>query len=680
MENKSAKRIFWEKTKKPLVFIVVSLAAAFALQAIKGLKEGFDNEQKAPFVVYADTDAAAVNSKSVHSATASNLCGEIAGVECSKNSDSKDAKDKKIIGDEKIISEGIAQIQYQEFKNKNDVLDALSAVVLNKKASDLRSWESQRDAQLKQKSDLTLKRTNDLNELIVQANDTTKTVDVLKLCPSVAAKKTGTRNQPEAVEKSVCTILNTKIKISDQTRMQPLSELTLMVTEHYDREEKYANARIGDFEEALRKSGENYQIAVQKIYTAFKGKQKLFNDLYEPVYTNSFWHTVLDEKSGLNVVYLLAVITLMAIIVFALLYVVLMPLKHVFFLSSSAETITGKAKDFIKIREAASAGAAARNIAATVAAFGIGAAVLTSASPLKPEVGANGADGTSGANGLAVAGANPKSAINQTRNNFKTTYDNSQAIEELSLDVIAIKTTVTGIETQIKSIPRQPGAYIDRRVMDGRTFPTVYQPDNGTIAALTSQIEGLNSRIGILGTNERSTLFNQLKTVSDNIGVDEGKENLVARLTNIQNVADNINLTANDIKDDTFDLNERTFFISEKADEINEAADYIIGRADTINETTVDTRRSNLGRDGRSFYKQFLTLFTGERYMVTPGAIDALEKAISPRYFPALKSVLEKLQNEPAMDVDKLMNQLETLNIDKETRKTILRILRVARY
>jgi hypothetical protein len=143
---------------------------------------------------------------------------------------------------------------------------------------------------------------------------------------------------------------------------------------------KKAEASFTEREESLTGETQLYKTKTDRINTQFElAIEKIYGlkNVSLKSQPNPLMSLFFSDEGGLYVVYKLIMLTLTAIVVFSLLFLILIPLRNIFFLESSTETIIDKAKGIIELIESKiGLGGTAGALLATVATVGIGVAAI----------------------------------------------------------------------------------------------------------------------------------------------------------------------------------------------------------------------------------------------------------------------------------------------------------------
>jgi hypothetical protein len=578
-------------------------------------------------------------------------------------------KYKNILAEEQnILYESFAEIQYQIFKNEDDLINALNEAVSRKKDIALKNLEKKLDKSYENASNVyakkaemrvaldklspTLKdlRGEELTRLIKESlkSDAKEKEERLEQNNADDSERTFVKNtikntpQLPAVLNSVLGKLEKdKTAFSDGFNFKRLKdEVDKYFLPEIQEHEKIALGLRADIEN----TGKKYQPVFKSIYTTLKSGDSALFALYESGETSgnnasAGARFLLDDKSSFNVIYKLFVIVCVVVVVFTLLYLIWIPLNHIFFLATGTDALNDQAKKLLERKEMASAATSVglgHAIVTTLTTVTIGAAVIFASPFVNDSIFKGSVDGTDGESKVTN--------LSKQNNFLKSFITNNPPVPEVNNETLIAKivdltTTVSVLEETIRNNPVKIG---DIKVEPPQS-PTINVDTSQVAAAMT----GLNTRINeLFGDSSKSgTVFGDLANVKTSLtGLNSSANQMNTSLSNLNTTANGINDTANNIYRRAGDIEllaKNTIVPS--IDTVGDIANKINTTTGEVNTATTDIRRNTLGRDGKNLITQTKTLFSSERYKVTQAALDALSVHIAPSDFGLLEPDLRKL-------------------------------------
>lgn len=404
--QKSTWKIFKERTKKPFVFISVCLLAAFALYKFQSEKANFDKEQSKPWVVVDNLKS----DKSVNQINSASLFKEI-GLEnpakCDETVNTQNNLNKEQTSPEQfkneqkirtnVICRGVEDVKYQEFKNKGELISKMTEVILTRKERDLDDQQNTLNKSRKEENEIEELKAKALTEFDAMTIDDEKAyIDafIRKIAPAPAqnSKSQNSKLNTDINELTLYKILSALPKNTQYTKAELRTQIenkfdkakerkqeqTLLLTNSFNKFNKVYPSILGDVyaakdnlkAESLASVKDDSQkiAATTANQPAPSPTTQPANAALLPLNAGSY---IFDDKAPLSVIYQLVRITLLCIIVFGLVYIILIPLQHIFFLTAAGEAIKGQAGKLTEKKDAAA------TAATTVASSKIAGAVIT---------------------------------------------------------------------------------------------------------------------------------------------------------------------------------------------------------------------------------------------------------------------------------------------------------------
>lgn len=340
---------------------------------------------------------------------------------------------------------------------------------------------------------------------------------------------------------------------------------------------------------------------------------------------------ILDEKKGLIGLYWLLRIALTGAVLFAFVYLVLIPLKHLFFWTASGEVLSEYAKKLLEVKASAVGPTAAKAAMVTVAAASIagGAALFANAPSLTPDP-------------AAIASAVNDDADKRKRPITTATPDKGKKNEGEPT------TTPPDLDARMRTLESVMLELTN--AVNGKVIPV---PKLTTDPKLTQELAALNEFLGKPDSDVRPSVFSKLKYLEDErtnlknefenrfVGLEGligkkdaalGQESLFGFL---KRVDDSVGRRTVSQLSDAAARNDRTIIESLRDLGRPGSTDNstLFGRmnatqlaVDKTLNTSADIRREQLGSRGRNFFTQFRTLTSSERHRVSQAAVDEITR------------------------------------------------------
>lgn len=729
-ENQTWYQILWQRIHRPLILLGFCLMAAFTLIYIQNKKSDFDKKETAPLVIVDSKDE---KSDSERFGTVYNLAATLSGFD---ESDRKEIKNKlkcnikdptgnendknqtKICQElttgqiETLSSKNISDkfknyptflnivraIRYQPFKNEDELIAGLNSVAASEKERQMKASENRASDALKADVDLENQKTLAIDELNKFKFDNQTGIYFTKLNANIQEQ---INTQPaNAMNGSVILrrVLNKKpIQPSNKGNVDH-DDIIKSINSFFNEEHTRQQENIKNIENDILKKNAAFEPIVKNIYTTIKVEQQV-GSLFRKAAVNPVTKRILDSNDNLNVIYKLFEVTLMGLIVFGLLYIILIPLKHLFFITTSTDTLTEKAKGFLngKSFSGGTGATLGQALIVTVTTIGIGSAVLAGAA-FSAKTGNNyeTPDDTDYLTRPPRILINPKTGkpygdskdINKVNENVEIAQLN---VDRLAENVTTLNTTVDNLKNEVQGKSNVGVENAINNLTDsvnklngsiGTNDPVKEGTVLGNIHTLSGKITGegdsvfskLDAARDIIknrkspGTND---LFGNIENISDILYKGKDTKNtpsfLFTNLDNILNkqerfskdlktVSDNIGTPGStDPKNLFSNLKLVSDVIGAKGDRVKNPTS-LVGLSELTNQNTIDINKNTIdagkyiiGGSG-NLLTQTKTLFTRQKYLINPFLIAKLKSLSSTE----LKSV-------SVSERDNIINALENL-------------------
>ncbi len=695
-------KIIWERTKRPVIFVVISLLAMSLLIKLEACQTDYGKRKKSPIVI---TDEDPPDLKYVRTIPSEKVVEKIKN----PNGEQKHGS----LNEEQIqtIRRGILEIQYQNFSGEDEMIGALNGAVIKSRDIKLASLQNSLFISLRAENEIREEKMKELFE-IKQAlteflEDNVTEVDIESFVqikfpepvkPGIKAdgKRAILTKIRDKSEQKKYTPQELIIKLDEESEtLISKSERANITNEYKNRIENVASSYQPIFRNIYLTKGKwESSLQIKKDSASAQGSESktFFTELAEGGEKLFF-----DDNGKLSIAYKLLTISLNAVIVFALLFIILIPVRRIFFLSGSADTLTGKATEFLALKKISPlAPGIIPAIFPTLVAIGIGSAavvVVATQFPTSAE-GLISSDYRSGETQNALLNSNITSGGKGAPNNknsdrnfftFGDDYNfNDQSVQALTLSLNELKGSVNKLEQRINNaqfggnvrVLLFPGG---RSVIDTSNFERevnslrsefvgrIGDPTPGKSTTLFSGLEKITEDIGDSNAGrDDSKLFGKINRISDFLGTadyykninEPNNGNLLTRLNGFSNDLANLKRVVGSAGDDPG---------TESLVGINKSNKALLGEIKTgteqIAQDTVSIQRNQVGRDGKNIITQVKTLFWFEQYLVTNLAYEFLKQEMA-------KEIREKnLAAAEKESYDKLLAAFESLSKQDKTFK-----------
>lgn len=273
------------------------------------------------------------------------------------------------------INKIVTSIKYQPFGNDEELIDGLNRAAIRCKEAKVKALQVQLLAAHKIKGDLDEYKKAADSELgrIQRNNNNSLVVTVESLLKWVKENDRYRGANNVSATESLTVALNDELKKNSDASFD-FTDLKKRVRTFYSDQRDEGDKRISKIEEAIWDTDTEYEPIVKNIYTTLKVKPTV-EGLFPAQNSGILSRNIFDTKNNLHVIYKLIEITLKVIIIFGLLYIILIPLRHIFFIATSGETLADQAK---KLAESKSATPSTLGnvLLVTATTIGIGASVV----------------------------------------------------------------------------------------------------------------------------------------------------------------------------------------------------------------------------------------------------------------------------------------------------------------
>lgn len=354
----SLRHILWERTKRPIIFMFVCLAAATVLLWLFGIKKAFDKNQNAPLVVVENKD----NSSSPKAISAGRLIDRLTPDLTEINDENPESKKKAHKDLTLIVRRSVADIKFQDFKNEDEFVKTLTGKLSLHKNLAMRDREKKMETEQSKLNDIDDSETKALDQLNTNISESgeMQPVDFKGFQDKIAKKqKESDINDLSALSEALTGIKKSK----KADGMHDKSWFEGEIKSFYQKKKEAPSATIESHRKALLVIEDNFVPIVKDAYMtrgdvlkaldiskdgsaapAQDQRSRLAAFLSDG---EKFKSLFFDDKGELNALYKLAEIVLTAALIFGLLYLILIPLKYIFFLGTSADVLTEQAKKLL---------------------------------------------------------------------------------------------------------------------------------------------------------------------------------------------------------------------------------------------------------------------------------------------------------------------------------------------
>jgi hypothetical protein len=557
------------KMLNPIIFVVVCALAIIALNFMQDSKAKFDKAQSSPIIVVNDDETRDyAKSDSVWVIKKNDLGCRIKGSDSEKpfqkilnlidtqnNYPNNDKNAQNNVSPENIkirnevVSDITNDIAYQEFKNPSELLSRLSEAVSAEKETKLKVLQSIYDRTLIDQS----------------AADEQESKALIELDERVAAQ---TNPEDRTLPKYIDIFIKGNTDKIPYQRLN-IDDLTLdAVLKELNKTGKVPPKKIDDIKTDVRNYYEAKKENKRRNAEEAKAKLNSVNDIFPPItkniYDSKAWlserttpqaneaQIILDEKAPLNVVYTLFRYLFLAVIVFALLYIILIPVKRIFFMTEAGSVLNEKGKGSLEAVKSSSAAALlplTNAIITTVTIITIGAAVIIAGEYAKSP--GNKANNESNVDSEPTLITN-KPKTSKPGKEFEAELKRNQLkIDEMTASINNLKKTVSDFNEQMADFPiaelkALPGKVDTIGTQVNNVQNTLNNPenpaDNTTVMAHLSDVSGkIGNNIDNLpnsattASNQPKTLFAAINAVSGNIGGQIDDKSLSDNLREVSN-------------------------------------------------------------------------------------------------------------------------------------------------
>ncbi|MBS1797940.1 MAG: hypothetical protein JSS81_29235 [Acidobacteria bacterium] len=732
MPNKSENVVLssLKRLGRPLIFVVVTLTATLAMLFLYAVRADFVEKLNYPIVVVG-SDYGDGGTKS-YQLKAGNLAARIAGSDICANLD--DSKSEMLNSVGTIVCRSVEDVKYRNFRNEGELLAALQESASAQRTAQLKYGQAGLEQIEKNRYDFDLEKKKALEILNARISEPEKSASTGTETPSVdAPADTLSRARiekllalytlpPAAAKKAVdgaekpkgpdfageCgeTIRGALAGSLKKLNGDSLEKTALneQVEAAFREREKTRLADAARLRTQMEQTGGLYDKATEKFYAL---KQERLKPAANPLAFLFF-----ADDGGLFVVYKLVMLTLTAIVVFSLLFLILVPLRKIFFLDPAADAMIDKARGVIDLRNPRiDFGGTAGSLLATVATVGIGvAAIAATPFPGGPESVQN--DSQDRSEISKNYGDVLRSKYGPKREKNAADTDDTQVnVNELAANVLALDQSVAYLDRRISNWEpvivnnggpppdlegvRKSIADLNGNLNTLMTRTPFRDPDiatmNKTVNDLGTLINKINGQVGNSTSLPNRSLFGNLE------GLDTKTELLKTTLGDSSRPATVLGKLET-ATTDTGNLSDVVGVDSylQKNTTLFDDAKLLKTTTDKIDQKNSEAGLYVSGGPGSNIIRQFRTLFSKQRYAVTSFAVAELMKYNARLNDAELANLIVLLDNSlddlrlRAVTPDDLFEQLKktsqkngmpTINEAawKKWKKTILQSTRVSR-
>lgn len=581
----SNRRILWERIKRPAVFVIVCFAASFALLFLQNKKSDFEKVNNAPLVIvepdfkaqtteWKDENRNEPNdkfNKQIADQTSSmRLASSEAVINQARKEQLKQFTDKptkdidKMDGEEinkaladieklkpqpnisTIINKSIVKVQYETFKNEEELINKIYQVTKKLEEDELKKLEN--DYSTAEKNLLEAESQEKLYHNFINDNPSLGAENLkIKISESSLNYSASLVNTLNEIKKS-------NPKIWEKSDSNPIKTT---ITDKLSSKKDGFRQNLEDIMKKFNDVDRNFEAVYGLIFKTLKNKEIIDKKLFVKTEQNPFLKNILDGKNGLSVAYWLMEITLKVIIVLALLFVILIPLKHIFFITTSSDYLVDQGRKSIDKVSAATIGLTTitKAVVVTAATIGIGAAALagqTFSANAEPEDNQNVAN-----NSIPIRKDQPEKSnlpkdktttlqlppeIAALRSEMKTLQqtvsDLNDAINQT--DLVELKKRFETVETNTNKLIEVVGT--KQQLEDNRTIAQQTSKFSSELAGKNAITDSRFERIEqqITPQANQDNLFAKIKNVSSLIGEQDDVVDFDKKLENMPENPKNI--------------------------------------------------------------------------------------------------------------------------------------------
>lgn len=389
----------------------------------------------------------------------------------------------------------------------------------------------------------------------------------------------------------------------------------------------------------------------KRIYNSLVVDGKFFRDK-KPA-PSGLAYVIFDESKHLSIVYKFLWIALSGIIVFALLYLILIPLKYVFFWTTSGDTLTEHAKKFLEKKDFTPSGApfvtrAILAATATVATVAIGTTAIVSNAFAEDKDPKNPI--------LVAASRTPNFPITDKSPNPYVSPSPNPSPNNIQPDINALTENLSTLNGTVGKLGEKVDILANKQLIDPN-----FEKLQEQYAALVNRELNLVKDImrDPKNPNEAGTLFNALRNVpsSINYSIDKKFENVIGipnSLSKGDTLFGRVNTLSGDLTTtnsiakaakqsfETYssipqNISDISNFIGKRTDPVTENTLFGLAKnnQESINSVKADqvlikedsgTIRKRQLESNRGFYNKVKGIFQGNSYRLNKFAFDELKK------------------------------------------------------
>lgn len=672
----------WKSFRAPLGCAVAMFVAALLLINLQTQKAAFDKRQNATLLLVTENENARP-SDDVRRIYIEKLAAAVRPQRQTGTGAVEADRDAAAGPDPmRVVARSAEEASTQGYKSPVELFAKLAENIIRQKNEDTRFYQARVDTARARQEELQVQKLAaraDLNKYVEESE--LGTLDIQRLAPKIDAA-------------SPLRMALAKIYPNGGTRLIP-DAVAADVDRYFSEEMNKATTIETTSLEHITATGVAYQKILRDVYHQVTDPQK-FRAIAETAPEKTMLSVVLDDKLGLGTVYWLVRVALSGIVVFAFLYLIFIPLKHLFFWTTSGEILTDHAKKLLERRDAVSATtpvARAAIVALTAGTIGTVAIAASNGLPFQKTAQLSTAAETTQGPGRGPRGTDP------LRPQAKDPSDTSD--EELLKEyIVQLTNEVNGLKGELA------------RLEPSRS-ETIYLTDP-EISGAVSSINRLSSALGYPGLNSPNTLFGNLGLVrSSQSDLDTKLDGRFGRLdrligeparpglslpstspfpddsvfTRLSGLSRTLGTLRNDPQPDMPVVDSLRHLTEKLGTQGSTDPSTLFGKTnstlESVNKLTdvaASIRREQLGTTGGNFFTLAKTLVSSQRHRVSAAAVAEIERLLAGRE-PELRTKLNSLIGDRVYSEGELRKELRLPEkVWDQWKSTILRLTRVARY
>lgn len=411
-----------------------------------------------------------------------------------------------------LISQIVDSTKYQTFKNDDELIIGLFSSLGIIKERDLKTNRDNLAAAIKEKLEISMQR--DFAKRLLEAfkdeqlANAKKTAVNPKSIPTQPNKfidkdqyyfeaiqtwnvkqTLGGTSEQKNTSAGLGEVLNFLKQNGDQKTLG-YEQIQNGISDTYTNKNARVEEKIADIEKSIEQTNVSFEPIYKNVYATLKNKD-VIKTVFPPKTGNPISRNIFDLDNNLSVIYKIFEYTLVAVIIFGLLYVILIPLKHIFFITTNTGDLTDQGKSFLNRSDVAVAGSNISNkmiLAATT--IGLGAAVLTGAAI---------SGGAEKKPGNEIAEATEISNLNKNPNVNKKPYLPTDAADIYNTNIATQQIEVDQLARSITALNGEFGILV--KALNDANFPE-------TINRIDGNLKNIGDVVGTPKDDENSKTIN----------------------------------------------------------------------------------------------------------------------------------------------------------------------------